>query len=38
MVLKSGDSICFDSTTPHSYRNEGSEPAVGVWFVIERGR
>jgi transcriptional regulator with XRE-family HTH domain len=38
MVLHPGDSICFDSTTPHSYRNEGSEPAVGVWFVIERGR
>jgi transcriptional regulator with XRE-family HTH domain len=38
MVLGPGDSICFDSTTPHSYRNEGSEPAVGVWFVIERGR
>jgi transcriptional regulator with XRE-family HTH domain len=38
MVVHPGDSICFDSTTPHSYRNEGSEPAVGVWFVIERGR
>lgn len=36
--LKPGDSISFDSTTPHSYRNEGEEPAVGVWFVIERGR
>jgi transcriptional regulator with XRE-family HTH domain len=38
MTLHPGDSICFDSTTPHSYRNEGGEPAVGVWFVIERGR
>jgi transcriptional regulator with XRE-family HTH domain len=38
MLLRPGDSICFDSATPHSYRNEGSEPAVGVWFVIERGR
>ncbi|QSB13622.1 cupin domain-containing protein [Natronosporangium hydrolyticum] len=37
LVLTPGDSISFDSTTPHSYRNEGSEPAVGVWFVIERG-
>lgn len=36
--LRPGDSICFDSTTPHSYRNEGTAPAVGVWFVIERGR
>jgi transcriptional regulator with XRE-family HTH domain len=35
-VLRPGDSICFDSTTPHRYRNDGSEPAVGVWFVIER--
>lgn len=37
-VLRAGDSICFDSTTPHGYRNEGSEPAVGIWFVIERPR
>lgn len=38
IVLGPGDSICFDSTTPHRYRNEGSEPAVGMWFVIERDR
>jgi len=38
MELHPGDSICFDSTTPHSYRNGGTEPAVGVWFVIERPR
>jgi transcriptional regulator with XRE-family HTH domain len=38
LALHPGDSICVDSTPPHSYRNEGSEPAVGVWFVIERGR
>jgi transcriptional regulator with XRE-family HTH domain len=38
MVLRPGDSISFDSTTPHRYRNEGSEPAVGIWFVIERDR
>ena len=30
-----GDSVCFDSTTPHAYRNEGTEPAIGVWFVVE---
>jgi transcriptional regulator with XRE-family HTH domain/quercetin dioxygenase-like cupin family protein len=34
--LHAGDAISFDSTTPHGYRNEGSEPAVGVWFVLER--
>jgi transcriptional regulator with XRE-family HTH domain len=35
--LGPGDSICFDSTTPHGYRNDGDEPAVGVWFVQEDG-
>lgn len=35
--LVAGDSVCFDSTTPHGYRNEGTEPAVGVWFVQGRG-
>lgn len=34
--LTAGDAISFDSTTPHGYRNEGTEPAVGVWFVVER--
>ena len=34
--LRAGDSVSFESTTPHRYRNEGSEPAVGVWFVLER--
>jgi len=29
------DAISFDSTTPHRYRNDGLEPAVGVWFVTE---
>ena len=28
-----GDAICFPSSTPHRYRNEGPEEAVGVWFV-----
>jgi transcriptional regulator with XRE-family HTH domain len=36
--LTPGDAISFESGTPHSYRNDGSEPAVGVWFVIEEGR
>jgi transcriptional regulator with XRE-family HTH domain len=30
-----GDSVSFDSTTPHRYRNEGTEPAIGIWFVLE---
>lgn len=30
-----GDSVCFDSTTPHGYRNESAQPAIGVWFVLE---
>lgn len=34
--LRPGDAISFDSITPHGYRNEGSEPAVGIWFVLER--
>jgi transcriptional regulator with XRE-family HTH domain len=33
--LRPGDSISFASSTPHSYRNEGSVPAVGIWFVAE---
>jgi transcriptional regulator with XRE-family HTH domain len=33
--LSAGDSISFESATPHSYRNDGTEPAVGVWFVAE---
>ena len=34
--LAAGDSVSFDSSTPHAYRNESTEPAVGVWFVLER--
>jgi transcriptional regulator with XRE-family HTH domain/quercetin dioxygenase-like cupin family protein len=33
--LAPGDSFSFESSTPHSYRNEGPDPAVGVWFVLE---
>lgn len=36
ITVRAGDSICFDSTTPHRYRNDRDVPAVGVWFVIER--
>jgi transcriptional regulator with XRE-family HTH domain len=38
LALRPGDSISFESTTPHRYVNDGAEPAVGVWFVIERDR
>jgi transcriptional regulator with XRE-family HTH domain/quercetin dioxygenase-like cupin family protein len=31
--LTPGDAVSFASVTPHSYRNEGTVPAVGVWFV-----
>jgi transcriptional regulator with XRE-family HTH domain len=34
-VLVAGDSVCFESTKPHGYRNDGGVPAVGVWFVVE---
>lgn len=34
--LRAGDAVSFDSSTPHAYRNESTEPAVGVWFVLER--
>jgi transcriptional regulator with XRE-family HTH domain/quercetin dioxygenase-like cupin family protein len=34
--LGAGDAVSFDSTLPHGYRNDGSEPAVGIWFVLER--
>jgi quercetin dioxygenase-like cupin family protein len=33
--LGPADAVSFDSTTPHRYRNDGTEPAVGVWFVVE---
>jgi transcriptional regulator with XRE-family HTH domain/quercetin dioxygenase-like cupin family protein len=34
--LVAGDAVSFDSSTPHAYRNQSTEPAVGVWFVLER--
>jgi quercetin dioxygenase-like cupin family protein len=34
-LLRPGDAVSFDSTTPHPYRNDGTDPAVGVWFVVE---
>lgn len=35
-TLVAGDAVSFDSSTPHGYRNQTGEPAVGVWFVLER--
>ncbi|MGW3287259.1 helix-turn-helix domain-containing protein [Streptomyces sp. NPDC001002] len=35
-TLGPGDAVCFESTTPHRYRNDGAEPAVGVWFVFSQ--
>src|SRR5262245_42493438 len=35
--LGAGDAISFDSSTPHRFRNDGQQPAVGIWFVVERG-
>lgn len=29
-----GDSLHFDSTRPHSCRNQGREPAVGLWLFV----
>jgi transcriptional regulator with XRE-family HTH domain len=36
-VLAPGDSISFDSTTPHRLRNAGDVPVTGVWVVVGRG-
>lgn len=36
-TLRPGDAVCFESATPHRYRNDGTEPAVGVWFVSSEG-
>jgi transcriptional regulator with XRE-family HTH domain len=35
-IMRPGDAVSFESSTPHRYRNEGDEPAIGTWFVIER--
>jgi len=34
--LGPGDSICFDSTTPHRLTNPYDEPCTAVWVVIAR--
>jgi transcriptional regulator with XRE-family HTH domain len=35
--LHAGDSIAFDSTTPHRLFNKGDVPVHAVWFVVGRG-
>lgn len=35
-TVNAGDSIAFDSSRPHVYRNVTDEPARGVWFVNDR--
>jgi hypothetical protein len=35
-VLGPGDSIAFESTTPHRLRNVSDEVVTGVWLVIGR--
>jgi transcriptional regulator with XRE-family HTH domain len=34
--LEPGDSIAFDSTTPHRLFNTGDEPVHAIWFVVGR--
>jgi transcriptional regulator with XRE-family HTH domain len=34
--LEAGDSLSFDSTTPHMYENTGRTIARGVWFELGR--
>ena len=36
-VLEAGDSIAFDSTTPHRLFNKGTRPVHAIWFVVGRG-
>ena len=34
--LKAGDSIIFESTTPHRLINKGSHPMRAVWVVLNQ--
>ena len=36
-LLRPGDAISFDSSTPHRLFNAGDVPATAVWFVLGRG-
>jgi len=35
-ILRTGDAMSFDSSEPHLLVNEGTEPAMGLWFVLGR--
>ena len=35
-VLGPGDSVCFESTTPHRLHNDGDEVVTAVWIVLGR--
>lgn len=35
-LLQTGDSIIFDSTTPHRLTNKGDKPMRALWVVFER--
>jgi len=35
-TLKAGDSVIFDSTTPHRFTNVGQVPMRAIWVVINR--
>jgi transcriptional regulator with XRE-family HTH domain/quercetin dioxygenase-like cupin family protein len=35
-VLRAGDSISFDSSIPHRFRNVGEEPVTGIWVIVDR--
>lgn len=32
--LGPGDSIAFDCSSPHAYRNETDEPVEAIWFIV----
>jgi quercetin dioxygenase-like cupin family protein len=35
--LQAGDSISFDSSTPHRLFNAGDVTAIAIWVVVGRG-
>lgn len=35
-VIRAGDSVRFESSMPHLYRNLGTSPARGIWYVFDR--
>jgi hypothetical protein len=35
-MLRAGESLGLDSSVPHLFKNLGSVPARGIWFVHHR--